>query len=355
MKSKVLLASHVYYTSSGPVHGPVNVLEDYLVHKKINYLSVKYPLTSGWPIVLKSFFEISATLFRILMHRPDIFIGIDPLNAFAGVVFRKIGLLKKTVFYCVDYTPTRFTNKIVNSVYLWIDNFCAKNSDEVWNVSTRIVDLRKKQGVANEKIKFVPNSPVFGNCPRRKIADVDRNRIVMVSGLTHGPALDLVLESFKKVHSKFPKTKLVIVGTGSYQRRLTRRIKTMGLVESVILAGQLPNSELLTEVSKSALALSIYPRSKNYSWVYYGDSKKTREYLACGVPVITTDVVSTCDDIKKYNAGTVIGLNENELVDAVEKFLADKNFWLTARKNSLKLAKRFDIGRILDKTLLPLL
>ncbi len=354
MSSKVLLVSHVYSTSSGPVYGPIDVVENYLVEKKIKHQVIKYPLTSILPLPIKSFSETLTTLFKTILYKVDIFIGIDPLNAFAGVILRKIGFLKKTVFYCVDYTPTRFENKLINSIYLWIDRFAATNSDEVWNVSSRIVDLRKAQGISFSKIKLVPNSPSFGKCPRQNAGKIDRNKIVMVSGLTHSRSLDLVLSVFKKVHSKFPRVKLTIIGTGGYQNKLKARINSLGIDKSVLLVGQLSNAKLLMEVSKSILALSIYSYSKEYSWVYYGDSKKTREYLACGTPVIITDAVATSIDIKKYNAGVVIKLNEKELLNAIEKFLMDRKFWINTRKNAIVLAKEFDINPILDRTLLPL-
>src|SRR3989344_8307597 len=123
--NKILLVSHVYSTSSGFVYGPVDVIEDYLKNKKRKYKLIKYPLTSKIPLVLKSIFEISNSIFISLQFKPDLFIGIDPLNALAGIILRKLHLIKKTIFYCVDYTPTRFHNKFVNSIYLWCDRICA--------------------------------------------------------------------------------------------------------------------------------------------------------------------------------------------------------------------------------------
>ncbi len=349
-RGRILLVSHVYHTESGPVYGPFNVIKDFLNTNKRSFQTIEYPLVSRTPLIIKSVFETVKTVMTAAVYIPKIFIGIDPLNAFAGVILKKIGLVKKTIFYCVDYTPTRFKNKILNNIYLGIDRFVSKNSDEVWNVSSRIIDVRNKQGIPDAKIKFVPNSPVFENCPRLPVGKVNRNNIVMVAGLTHGPVLNLVLKAFKNVVTKFPKARLSIIGTGPYQEKLKEKTKKVELSKNIIFLGQLSNKDLLREVSKSAAALAIYTFSKDYSWVYYGDSKKAREYLACGTPVIITDVVGTADDVERYKAGLVIKPGTKDLERAMDKMLSDKNYWLECRKNACLLAKKYDMKKILDES-----
>lgn len=347
--TKILLVSHIYSTNSGPVYGPYNVIKDYLNSKKANIQTIEYPLNSGMPLIFKSIAEIVGTIKKSLEFKPDVFIGIDPLNAFAGVVLRVLGLTGKTIFYCVDYTPTRFSNNFINSVYLGIDKFVSKKSDEVWNVSSRIVGVRKEQGVPENKIKFIPNSPVFKNCPKTPVGKINKNKIVMVAGLTHSPALEIVLKAFKDIAKKFPKTTLSIIGTGPYQERLITKVKLMGLASKIKFLGQLPNDKLLKEVSGSGLALAIYTYSKDFSWVYYGDSKKAREYLACGVPVVITDVVGTSLDIEEYGAGIVVAPTPQDISSAMEKMLSDRSLWTDMQKNAIKLAEDYDIYKILDR------
>ena len=159
---KVLLVNHFYFTKSGPVNGPANVICEYLKNHSVQYLFLNYPLILGSrsffekndgkstihknfglniniPLPIKSLFEVINTIFFGFLYHADIYIAIDPLNALPGVFLKKLGLVKKTIFYSVDYTPTRFENVFLNAAYQKIDKFCAKFSDEVWNVSLRIV------------------------------------------------------------------------------------------------------------------------------------------------------------------------------------------------------------------------
>jgi len=337
-KTKVLLVSHVYSTKSGPVYGPVDVINNYLLtRKKFNLYLIKYNLNSIIPIPIKSIIETILTIIKSIIFKTNLYIGIDPLNAISGVILRKFGLVSKTIYYCVDYTPTRFANKFLNNIYLWSDKFCANNSDEVWNVSRRIIDLRIKQRIQNEKIKYIPNSSKFLDCPRVPDNKINKNQIVMVTGQTHNPVVDLVLKSFSIVIRDFPALKLKIIGVG--KKRLQKNVEFLG---------QLTNEDLLKVVSESYLALAIYTFSKDYSWITYGDSKKAREYLACGVPVIITDVVGTSDEVKKYNAGIVIKAKIDELTNAIEKLMLDRKYWKTCRENAIKLGRDFDTDLILD-------
>jgi len=78
---------------------------------------------------------------------------------------------------------------------------------------------------------------------------------------------------------------------------------------------------------------------------------KTREYLACGCPVITTSVPSTSDDVKKFAAGLVINFNRNELVGAILKLLTDDKFYRRCRENALRLAKDVDVEVVCEEAL----
>ena len=55
-------------------------------------------------------------LFRV-GKKINIYIGIDNLNAFAGILLKAFGLIDKVIFYVIDNTPVRFENKFFNSLY----------------------------------------------------------------------------------------------------------------------------------------------------------------------------------------------------------------------------------------------
>lgn len=372
MTSKILLLSHFNYSRSGPIHGPVHTICSYLKNKGFIYTYIGYPLYVGeksllvtfdgkkeavkkigtsfkLPIIVQYIFEACFTLNFLRKNKHDLVISIDPLNALAGILSKKLGFVKKVIFYTVDYTPSRFTNKLLNNFYHLIDRFCIRNADVVWNVSNRIVDKRKEQGVENDRNLYIPNSPSFSVGKSLSVNKVDRFNIMMVTGITHSPAFTIVIDAVSTLLDKYPKINLSLIGSGSYEKELKEKINKSKLKGHVEFLGQLDHSSLLNILPRGGLGLAIY--TGDYSWVNYGDSMKAREYLLSGLPTVITDIVSTNEDIKRYNAGIVVKPTKQDIQDAIEKLFEDRKYWLKARQGALKLARDFDMDKILNRAL----
>jgi len=96
---RVLLANHYYFTKTGPVYGPANVVCEYLRNHETEYLLLNYPLILGrgpfyeeydgkevvtkkfglnvsLPLPIKSFFETVSTVFYSLIYLPDLYIAV---------------------------------------------------------------------------------------------------------------------------------------------------------------------------------------------------------------------------------------------------------------------------------------
>ena len=74
----------------------------------------------------------------------DLCIAANNLNAFSAIWLRKLGLIKKVVFYTVDFVPNRFNNKILNNFYHWVEKFAVTHADETWILSPRVREGRRK-------------------------------------------------------------------------------------------------------------------------------------------------------------------------------------------------------------------
>lgn len=78
-------------------------------------------------------------------ERFDIYFGADPLNAFTGLLLRKLKKVNKVVMYTIDYVPHRFNNSALNSLYHKLDSYGVRSSDLVWNLSFRMTEAREKK------------------------------------------------------------------------------------------------------------------------------------------------------------------------------------------------------------------
>ncbi len=370
----VLIVTHVQFVANGGIHGPAHALTDYLQRNKYAYWFVQHSLTGQhpswldyvavngtserksigssrfWPLPLRAIFEMARTLRIARQCRPELCVAVDPLNALAALVACRLGWVKRVVFYTADYAIDRFNNPFVNHIYHAIDQWCIHTADAVWNVSRRIVERRATQGVPAHRNRFVPNAPALRDIPSAP-ATRHRHDLIIVANLIASIDYPLIFRVIDQLRHFFPAIRLQVIGDGPRRGELETLVDTMALDQQVFFLGRLDRHDVLSQVSAAAVGLALYTR--DCSWTYYGDSKKAREYLACGLPVIITDVVSTADDIAAADAGAVVALTTEALTAAIRKLFSDDGHYQRQQNNARALAQQFDLERILDAELLP--
>lgn len=369
-----LIVSHARFELDGtPTHGTGSELTTFFQRKKKPYIFIWHSLFQGFSTQVETYkrgslkrrfigFKNAPFLIRILQEqlinffyiiyirrKIKVFIGIDPPNALSGIVAKKLGLIKRVIFYTADYAVKRFDNNILNNIYHTIDTYAAKNSDEVWNVSSRITELRVKQGVPKDKNFFIPNTPEFSKVPRLSKDKINKHDLVIVSNITKAINYPRIIRATKNLSKRFPKIRLLIIGTGDYQKELEKYIKRLNFSDKVEFLGRRKHGEVLEILSSCGAGIAIYTRE--YPWTEFGDSMKVREYLACGLPVIVSDVVSTSDNIRKYNAGFVLEKDARNFEEAIEKLFSDNKLYESLRKNAISLAKKYDFTLLMEKRL----
>lgn len=372
MAFKVAIASHVMILNNRDIHGPADLFSEFLRTKGVEHVFVKHSLEGELRTEIVRYDKIFVRVCTLRMHLPSIlkwivevifsgffflknkrriamFVGVDPLNALLGLMLKYIGFTKFSIYYTADFSPRRFNSPVLNAFYIALDRVLAKSSDYVWNVSSRIYKLRVAQGVPPHKNVFVPNAPRFKSVKRLPLEQVNRSRIVMIHNVNKFNEFKMVLEAIKDVATKIPNVELDLIGYVADLDKAKKLIASMGLVRNVSILGLMSHNRLMQQLPIYDIGMSLYSGKENWNW--FGDSMKTREYLACGCPVITTNVPSTSDDIKKFAAGLVITFNRNELVGAILKLLMDDNFYRRCRENAIRLAKDVDVEVVYEEAL----
>src|SRR5918992_2542415 len=77
----------------------------------------------------------------------DVYVGVDSLNAAAGLLLRRLGRVERVVFWTIDYVPERFDSRLLNRIYHRFDRLCVQRCDQTWNVSPRMEPARRQQGI----------------------------------------------------------------------------------------------------------------------------------------------------------------------------------------------------------------
>lgn len=292
----------------------------------------------------------SAELSTSLKLQWDTFIGIDPLNAFSGIVLRKMGIVKKTIFYPVDFGTHRFDNPIKNMMYQELVQYVARNSDLVWAVSNRIAHYMSNSLVTNRKIMVVPHG--YNKPPEKPQIDFSldptQKKLVYVGGLGPEVGLPLVLEALPRIVKKVPETIFLVIGHGSKEdietlKALSRKYE---IERNVQYLGVLPNEKVLDFLLQCDVGIATF--SPVPSWTQFADmSMNVREYLACGLPVITTRFLGQGAVIEKNHAGVTIDYKVDEMVKAAIRLFTEKDFYQSCKVNTKPIVAEYTWNNIM--------
>lgn len=296
-------------------------------------------------------FMVLQTLFNVIRLKYrygtfDIFFTVNAFSGAIGILIKSVGLCKKTVFWVWDFFPIKYPDwriKMARWVYWQFDRICMKFSDRIVFTNERLVKLRKETNhlPKNYKAIIVPIGTMIKDFPKRKKYTPILGYLGMMKD---HQGLDLWLENLEKVFSVDPALTIEIIGSGPFEeiyrkkaRKFTKRVHFYGFIED--------QDKIQSIVRKWSIGLATYlPIESNES--YWGDPSKIKAYISLGIPVITTNVSYFSKEIKKTQAGIVIGYNIKDLQIAIKKILKNEKIFSA---HALKLAEKYDYKKIYSK------
>jgi glycosyltransferase involved in cell wall biosynthesis len=158
-----------------------------------------------------------------------------------------------------------------------------------------------------------------------------------MSLLDETKGVDMMIEAMKDIIQEVPAAKLLIIGTGPYESKLKELTKNLGLTSCVEFLGVMDHDSLFKFISHERVGIATYKNELN-SYTYYADPTKPKEYLACGLPVVITDLPWIAEEIRNRPMGIVCQYYKEDIVRACIKLLKDDVFYLLCLKNAIEFA-----------------
>jgi glycosyltransferase involved in cell wall biosynthesis len=172
----------------------------------------------------------------------------------------------------------------------------------------------------------------------RPLPDLEKEwDLAFMGRLERMKSVDLFPEMLSLLKSKFPDLKMMMTGEGSLKDRLFQEFNEKGVSSMVDYQGVVETEDVPVLINKSRIFL--YPSRREP----FGLS--IVEAMACGVPVITTDVFGPGEIIRHNYDGVAVPPDDVEaLAKAVEMLLTDDEFRTQIGQNALKsVQERYDI------------
>ncbi len=191
-------------------------------------------------------------------------------------------------------------------------------ADGLISVCRSLADIMLDLGAGENKVRIIPNGidpDLFHPLEMqrsRALLGIDENGKVLltVGSLIERKGIHLLIVALQIIRDKGKLSwKTYIVGKGEERHRLEKQIQTAGLQEQVILVGEVANSELVNWYNAADL---FFLGSSREGW-----PNVVSESIACGTPVVATNVDGSPEIIHSPNLGIIVDRDVTSFVDAL--------------------------------------
>jgi glycosyltransferase involved in cell wall biosynthesis len=265
-------------------------------------------------------------------------VGIQALYAARGfglpIFFRSIDILNRLVPYPVLRGPTRFLEGIIY-----------RRVDGVSCVTPSLKDYVESYGVPSARVEVLPSGVdvrLFSPGPRdvsllaRWGIDASDPVVFFMGTIYTFSGLDRVIRGFGKVLESHPRARLLIAGVGEDQERLQRLAVESGVPDHVIFTGLLPYSVLPGLIRSSDLCINPFELNAITRDIL---PTKLFQYLACGKPVVMTELPGTLSFLTGPADG-VVYCSLDSFVETVSSLLSNRSRLKELGTNALRVARR---------------
>jgi glycosyltransferase involved in cell wall biosynthesis len=205
--------------------------------------------------------------------------------------------------------------------------YTLSKADRVISVCQALKQAMVQLRIPGDKICVIPNGvdtdkfyPVPKQETRSRLGlDPDRKIILSVGGMIPRKGFDLLIRAVKILIEKFHEKNitLIIVGDGTSRRSLEGLVSSLHLEGHVLFTGAILHQELYSWYSAADLFCLASSRE--------GWPNVLLESIACGTPVVATDIWGIPEVICSDKVGLLTQRNEREIAEKI--YLALKRPW----------------------------
>jgi glycosyltransferase involved in cell wall biosynthesis len=199
-----------------------------------------------------------------------------------------------------------------------------QRATRIFAVSNSLKRHAASLGVDTEKIMVVGNGVDTAKFhrldkkeARRKMGlPTDAQVLVSVGALVERKGFHRVIECLPDLRRRFPGLRYLIVGgagpEGDWSAQLHSRVMDLGLQDCVVFLGTLAPEELIVPLS-AADVFVLATRNEGWANVFL-------EAMACGLPVVTTDVGGNAEVVVNTKLGIIVRFGQ---ADQLTRGIAD--------------------------------
>ena len=168
---------------------------------------------------------------------------------------------------------------------------------------------------------------------RTELGWPDNPILIMTRRLSPDYGVSDFIAAMEIVVAHVPEVKVLLAGDGSLRDSLEEQVVKLGLSAHIRFLGAVPNADLPLYLN----AADIYVSSSHTD----GSSLSLLEAMACGLPVVVTDVPAILEWIEDGENGGVVPIGDSELIaEAIIRLIRDPERSRIMGQENLAIAKK---------------
>ena len=240
-----------------------------------------------------------------------------------------------------------FAHKLFNVYRYSIESKALRNADIITAVSKKVAEeLHRYHDVKLNSIITSGNGVDTNFFVPRKNNEIDEETYVLFCGslIYQKGLLDLV-KSAKYILQKHPEVSFVLAGEGPLERALKNIVRKLKFTKKFVFLGYVNQNKLLRYYQDATVC--VLPS------YYEGLPSVLLEAMACGVPIVATNVGGVSEFVVNEKNGLIIPMKDPKLIaDAVSRLVEDDDLRTAIGKAGRKTVQKcFGWERIANKIL----
>ena len=228
-------------------------------------------------------------------------------------------------------------------VWRYLTGFIIRTADMITCDCERVKrEIIKQTGFPSEKIVVFPRGVDLETFhpdedlrweTRKSLGWLDNKIIIMTRSFAPIYGVEYFLRSIPEVIRSVPHARVLLVGSGPMEMFFKKLVKELGLVDIVRFHGPVPNEALPSLLN----AADVYVSSS----LSDGTSVSLLEAMACGLPVVVSDIPSNLEWISNGSNGLIYPRHDHmSLAESIIVLLRNEQLAAKMRKKNLEIAKR---------------
>ncbi|MBL1060154.1 glycosyltransferase family 4 protein [Lactobacillus sp. A27] len=288
---------------------------------------------------------------NIKQLKPDI-VYAHSSKAGALVRIADLGLKNKVIYNPHGWAFNMQQSAKKKEMYKWVEKISAHFCDKIVCISDAEKESALREKICKpSKLQVIYNGvdleEIKNTVPKtRKELHIPEDAFVvgMVGRLSKQKAPDVFVKAAKLIKDKIPNAYFLMVGDGELRDQVEEMIHKFNLDSSFLITGWIDNPTAYMKVMNVGCLLS--------RWEGFG--LVLPEYMACGVPIVATDVDAIPNIIKNGKNGILVDKDDYILTsNVIIKLFNDEQF----RYDLIKLEKavvkqKYSVKRVINENII---